>query len=199
MAGASGYTVRDNVGSDGTDTLRNVALLQFTDGVVDLRNAIGPVPVVEYYNSMLDRYFITWLPAEHSNLYLRRTPTPWVPTGLSFNAYAVPAAGASPVCRYYLPPQFGDLHFFGRGTVEREATGAKHPAFALADAHFMYMALPAGGACPAGAIPVYRVFSNRLDANHRYTTDKVVRDAMVARGWLAEGDGPDRVVLCAPA
>jgi len=25
-----------------------------------------------------------------------------------------------------------------------------------------------------------------------------VRDQMVARGWLAEGDGPDLVVMCAP-
>jgi hypothetical protein len=45
---------------------------------------------------------------------------------------------------------------------------------------------------------VYRVFSNRPDANHRYMTDRVVRDQMVAKGWLAEGDGPDLVVMCAP-
>ena len=45
---------------------------------------------------------------------------------------------------------------------------------------------------------VYRVFSNRLDANHRYTTDRATRDQMVASGWIAEGDGPDTVVMCAP-
>jgi hypothetical protein len=27
-------------------------------------------------------------------------------------------------------------------------------------------------------------------------TDRAVRDQMVARGWLAEGDGPDLVVMC---
>ena len=37
-----------------------------------------------------------------------------------------------------------------------------------------------------------------LDANHRYMTDRTVRDQMVAKGWLAEGDGPDLVVMCAP-
>jgi hypothetical protein len=47
-------------------------------------------------------------------------------------------------------------------------------------------------------VPVYRVYSNRADANHRYTTERAVRDAMVAKGWLAEGDGPDTVVMCAP-
>jgi hypothetical protein len=25
-----------------------------------------------------------------------------------------------------------------------------------------------------------------------------MRDAMAARGWVAEGDGADRVVMCAP-
>ena len=27
---------------------------------------------------------------------------------------------------------------------------------------------------------------------------RALRDAMVAKGWLAEGDGPDLVVMCAP-
>lgn len=29
-------------------------------------------------------------------------------------------------------------------------------------------------------------------------TDRSVRDQMVARGWLAEDDGPNLVVMCAP-
>jgi hypothetical protein len=61
------------------------------------------------------------------------------------------------------------------------------------------MVLPAAGVCPAGMVSVYRVFSNRPDANHRYMTDRTVRDQMVALGWLSEGDGPDEVVRCAPA
>ena len=63
----------------------------------------------------------------------------------------------------------------------------------------MQMVLPVAGACPAGTTPIYRVFSNRADANHRYMTDRAVRDQMVARGWLAEGDGPDLVVMCSPS
>ena len=63
----------------------------------------------------------------------------------------------------------------------------------------MAMFLPVAGVCPAGTIAVYRVFSNRPDANHRYMIEAAVRAAMVALGWLAEGDGPDLVVLCAPA
>jgi hypothetical protein len=37
------------------------------------------------------------------------------------------------------------------------------------------------------------------DANHRYTTLRGLRDEMVGRSWVAEGDGPDLVVMCAPA
>ena len=55
------------------------------------------------------------------------------------------------------------------------------------------------GNCATGQVPVYRVFSNRADANHRYTTSRTVRDQMVGKGWLAEGDGPDTVVMCAPS
>ena len=61
----------------------------------------------------------------------------------------------------------------------------------------MAMRLPTAGVCPFGLAPVYRVFSNRRDANHRYMTDKATRTAMVSKGWLAEGDGPDLVVMCA--
>ena len=61
----------------------------------------------------------------------------------------------------------------------------------------MFVTLPVLGVCPAGAVNVYRVFSNRADANHRYMTDPAIRAHMVAAGRLAEGDGADLVVMCA--
>jgi hypothetical protein len=160
--------------------------------------AVRPVDVVEYYNAALDHYFITWIAAERATLDAGNTPTEWSRTGYSFHAYVAPQSGTSPVCRYYLPPAFGDSHFFGRGAAECDATGAAHPALVLEDPQFMQMVLPAAGACPAGTTSIYRVFSDRPDANHRYMTDRAVRDGMVAKGWLAEGDGPDLVVMCAP-
>jgi len=54
------------------------------------------------------------------------------------------------------------------------------------------------GTCPAATRPVYRVFSNRADVNHRYMTSRALRDQMAAQGWIAEGDGPDRVAMCVP-
>lgn len=160
------------------------------------RLAAPTVTVVEYYNAALDHYFVTWIPAEQANLDAGLTPTRWTRTGSTFKAFTGPHPGTSPVCRYYIPPAKGDSHFFGRGTAECDATGAANPTFVLEDPQFMHLMLPSAGVCTAGAVPIYRVFSNRPDANHRYMTDRGIRDQMVGRGWLAEGDGTDLVVMC---
>jgi uncharacterized protein YkwD len=179
------------------------ATIQYTVTVID-PDVAGPpavetVDVIEYYNAALDHYFITWAPAEVAILDAGVQIRGWQRTGQHFKAYTTAQPGTSDICRYYIPPAFGDSHFFGRGTAECNATGAAHPSFVLEDSGFMQMYLPDAGACPAGTVNVYRVFSNRPDANHRYMTDVGIRDQMVARGWLAEGDGPNLVVMCAPA
>ena len=63
-----------------------------------------------------------------------------------------------------------------------------------------YIGLPdmGTGACAAGTVPVYRLWNNRSDSNHRYTIDTRVKVEMIAKGYLAEGYGPDAVVMCAP-
>ena len=157
-----------------------------------------PVTVVEYYNASLDHYFITWIANEIAILDAGITIRGWTRTGRSFQTYSTMQPGTSDICRFYIPPLQGDSHFFGRGTTECDATALAHPNFVNEDPRFMHMFLPVAGTCAASTMPVYRVFSNRPDANHRYMTDRALRDQMVARGWLAEGDGPDLVVMCAP-
>ncbi len=163
--------------------------------------ASPPAPtmaVVEYYNATLDHYFMTPLAAEQARLDAGLTPTRWTRTGKAFNAYGPGTVGTSPVCRFYMPPPFGDSHFYGRGTAECDATAAKNPGFVLEDPAFFHMVVPTMGMCPAGMTPVYRVFDNRADANHRYMTDRAMRDQMAAMGWMMEGDGADHVVMCGP-
>jgi uncharacterized protein YkwD len=176
--------------------------VQYTVTVIDPGTAPPPaetVEVVEFYNTAPDHYFITWIPAEIANLDAGRTPTRWTRTGATFKAYTTAQAGTSDICRYYIPPALGDSHFFGRGTTECTATGVANPSFVLEEPRFMFLFLPTAGVCPPGTIAVHRTFSNRADANHRYMVDPALRDQMVARGWLAEGDGPNLVVMCAPA
>ena len=159
--------------------------------------AVASTPAVEFYNAAQDHYFMTWVPDEIAKLDAG-TIVGWTRTGLSFQTYTTPQPGTSPVCRFYIPPGLGDSHFYGRGTAECNATAANNPTFVLEDPAFMQMYLPVGGVCPANTTEVFRVFDNRPDANHRYMTDKSVRAQMVAKGWIAEGDGPDLVVMCAP-
>jgi hypothetical protein len=113
--------------------------------------------------------------------------------------FTASSATTSPVCRFYIPPDKGDSHFYGRGVQECAETGTKNPTFVNEDPQFFHVVLPNAGVCPGGTVNVYRVFDNRIDANHRYMIDPAIRDMMVTqRNWVAEGDGPDLVVMCVP-
>ena len=162
----------------------------------------GPAPtvdVIEFYNATLDHYFITWIAAEIANLDAGVTPTRWTRTGGTFKAYVTALPGTSQVCRLYIPPVAGDSHFFGRGPDECFTSQQAHPDFVLEDPRYMQVFMPVTGSCPSGTQPVYRLFNGRRDTNHRYVTDRNIREKMVAAGWLAEGDGPDLVAMCVPA
>lgn len=155
--------------------------------------------VVEYYNAQLDHYFMTWAPEEILLLDAATGIKGWRRTGKSFEVLLSPALGSAGVCRIYIPPGLGDGHYFGRDPAECAHTLTRNPSFVDEAPAFFYLFTATSGVCPAATLPVYRVYTNRADANHRYTTDRAVRDAMVARGWVAEGDGDDHVVMCTPA
>jgi hypothetical protein len=169
----------------------------------NVTTALTPLPVtsVEYYNAALDHYFISALAPDIEALDTGRIAG-WMRTGQSFLVYPsadVAGANVTPVCRIIIPPPHGDSHFFGRSAQECQETLAKFPFMSQETPSAFYIVLPAAGTCPPGTVPVYRVFDNRPDANHRYLVDRALRDTMVATGWVAEGDGPDAVVMCAPS
>jgi hypothetical protein len=154
---------------------------------------------IEFYNAELDHYFITHVAPEIAILDAGITIKGWTRTQQSFLVFTSAGADSSAVCRFYIPPDKGNSHFYGRGTQECTATALANPTFINEDPQFFHVILPTVGACPAGTIPVYRVFSARPDANHRYMISRDIRDAMVSQQhWLAEGDGPDLVVMCVP-
>jgi hypothetical protein len=58
---------------------------------------------------------------------------------------------------------------------------------------------PDTGACPtASPVPIYRIWNGRAAMDHRYLIDRDLRDAMVEKGWVREGYGPDAVMMCSP-
>ena len=173
--------------------------------------AIPPVPVtvIEYYDAARDHFFISSLQPDIDALDTRRIPG-WTRTGQSFGAYGSQdsgGAGAQPVCRFYIPPQDGDSHFLSASIAECNAVlqlTLFNPAYAgyvYETASAFFIALPnlATGVCPPATIPVYRLWNQRADSNHRYTTDPATKAQMIARGFAPEGYGADAVAMCAPA
>src|SRR5205814_3541489 len=139
-----------------------------------------PVAVVEYYNAALDHYFITSLAPDIDALDAGRTPG-WSRTGQTFNAFPSQAsggAGVNPVCRFYIPPQHGDSHFFSASPAECAAVLAKigvdpnYSGYNYETPSEFYIALAdtTNGACPpAISTPtrnpqgVFRWWNNRAD------------------------------------
>jgi DNA-binding beta-propeller fold protein YncE len=169
-------------------------VLQTTD------SAFLPVTVVEYYHQGLDHYFMTPNTAEMADLDTG-VHTGWQRTGRSFRAYRGGSGRLTPICRFYgLPSARLDSHFYSADPAEcdRVATQFAGAWMKETDAAFELAVPSATGACAAGMIPVYRLWNQRSDSNHRYTTDPAVRDAMLAQGYVAEGAGAGRVTMCAP-
>ena len=160
------------------------------------------VTVVEFYDAALDHYFITANADEIVKLD-NGTFKGWARTGETFNAYGTGSGAVSksrrPVCREYGNPLYGlDSHFYSASPDECLASMVNTSGSWILEASEVFqMDLPdATGACPAGGVPVYRVWNQRRDSNHRYTTKIAIRDQMVAKGGVAEGYGPNAVALC---
>jgi hypothetical protein len=168
---------------------------------------------VEYYYAQRDHYFMTANPVEIAALDGGVFPG-WVRTGQQFLVYQSDPASPgnsllSPVCRFYGLPSVGlDSHFFSASPGECAAVAARWPdAWLLETSTAFYVFLPEPqyaypldpGACPFGTQPLYRLFNNRADINHRYTTSLTIRQQMLDAGWLSEGYGSLGVAMCVNA
>jgi Repeat of unknown function (DUF5648) len=123
----------------------------------------------------------------------------WARTGEKFRALSEPSSVTSPVCRFYIPPPYGDSHFYSASPSECDLVKASFPMFVYESPAVMHVEMPDPdrGRCPPGRVPVYRLWNARADTNHRYTTSIVIRDEMLAKGYVPEGYGPDAVAMCA--
>ena len=151
--------------------------------------------VVEFYNAGQDHYFMTAAAADMTALDSGHL-VGWQRTGYTF---ASAPTLTNPVCRFYIPPAYGDSHFFSASPAECAEVQTKFPQFVYETSDAMRANVPdvITGACAAPATtPEYRVWDKRVDTNHRYTTSREVRDVMVAKGWVPEGYGPDAVAMC---
>ncbi len=141
----------------------------------------GAVTIVEYYNNTLDHYFISALQPDIDALDSGRIPG-WVRTGLGFKVFPSQAsggAGVNPVCRFYIPPEHGNSHFFSASPAECDAINGRRgrrselQRLRLRDAERVLRRpcrTPPPVPVPANTVPVYRLWNQRADSNHRYTS-----------------------------
>jgi hypothetical protein len=186
------------------DVYRCIAAGSLT--LTPLASPIVLVQVDEFYNLALGHYFITASDAEKADLDTG-VHAGWRRTGESFKAYATGSSASgsiSAVCRYYSDPQQSggvDSHFLSADADECLSIFGKYRnvLWTFENDNAFQIDLPdkTTGTCPGGTIAVYRLWSQRVDSNHRYTTSTAIRAQMIAGGFLSEGYGPDGVVMCA--
>ena len=184
--------------------LAALAILPISGIGTSASSAPPKVSVVEYYHAVFGHYFMTPLANEIALCDAAQAPcTGWARTGRQFNAYA--STGAPPasvgVCRFY-NDSFAPAgsHFYALHGSGCELTLALFPDWHLESPNLFNMRVPdSNGGCVAGSVPVYRLYNNAMGGapNHRFTTDLGVRDAMIAQGWVPEGNGIG-VTFCSP-
>jgi hypothetical protein len=178
------YFVVDYLAFDGTETF-------------------GPPPpptsltAVEYYHQGFDHYFVTAITAEMEVLDTRQIPG-WTRTGQAFRVYPLNAAGAANVCRFFtivFAPR--SSHFY---TATECATVLRDPVWSFEGEVFALVIPSLSGGCPFGTIALYRLYNEGKSGapNHRYTTNLLLRNDMIAQGWTSEGWGPLGVIACVP-
>ena len=164
---------------------------------------LGNVPVVEFYNTNLDHYFLTADANEAAAIDNGAAGPGWMRTGNSFKS-----GGSTPVCRFYGSQSPGpNSHFYTLAGSECDGLKQLQASTPATQKRWNFESMDFDsappitwgiyGACPSGTVPVYRAYNNGFargaDSNHRITSNPAAMQEVVNRGWINEG-----VVMCAP-
>ena len=208
--GAQAYVVNQNSNSVSVlSTASNAVTATVTVGAIPaafglfITPSAAPLPVatsaIEYYHAAFNHYFITAIPVEIAKLD-DGTFVGWARTGLRVNVFATATSGTLVVCRFFstaFAPK--SSHFYTPFPAEC-ATVKTNPDWTYEGDVFYVAVAAADGTCAGATTPVFRLYNNGEGGapNHRYTTDAAVRDQMIAKGWIVEGNGPGLAFMCAP-
>jgi hypothetical protein len=158
--------------------------------VTRLTSGYQPVAAtaVEYYHREYDHYFVTSGADEIGKLD-DGTFAGWARTGETFAVYPLDTPGTRNVCRFFtvaFPPS--SSHFYTASASEC-ALRRQGGDWQFEGERFAVAEPDTGGACAAGTRPVHRLYNNGQGGapNHRYVNSTSASNAMVAKGWIAEG------------
>ena len=170
-----------------------------TPNISAFRRRPNKVSAVEFYHAGYDHYFVA-ARRRTSSISTPACIRDGIAPATASRSGNGPGGSTKPVCRYYIPPGYGDSHFFSAAPDECAIALVKFPWLIKETDAAFYISLPdtTTGACAANEVAVYRLWNGRADSNHRYTTSAAVKAAMIAAGYVAEGYGPDQVDMCAP-
>ena len=156
---------------------------------------------VEYYYAACNFYFVTASPGEIAALDGGAFGGLWKRTGQQSKVYPLAGAPVSSATVYrFFSTIFApkSSHFYTANVAEYNAL-VNGVGWQLEGPVFSTPMPASNGTCPAGSIPIYRMYNNGMGGapNHRFTTDINVRAQTLAAGWIAEGQGIG-VGFCSP-
>lgn len=162
----------------------------------------GPAVAREYYNVLLDHYFVTAAKADGDSIDRGDAGPGWMFTGQAFDVWGFSREGTTEVCRFYGNPRTGadgarlgpNSHYYAIDPAECERMKAD-PRWIYEGIAF-HAVRSQDGTCPATLHPIWRAYNNgppARDPNHRHSTDLALLESMVTRGWSIEG-----VAMCVP-
>ncbi|MEQ1836094.1 MAG: hypothetical protein ABL862_06585 [Candidatus Nitrotoga sp.] len=166
---------------------------------IGANGAYASLPVVEFYNTNLDHYFITADANEAAGIDGGSAGPGWIRTGNSLKS-----GGSTSVCRFYGSQIPGpNSHFYTASASECEGLKQLQTNTLATQKRWNFESLdfvstpPTDGICPSETVPVYRAYNNGfargVDSNHRISSATAAIQEVVARGWIDEG-----IVMCAP-
>ena len=178
------------------------SLIQFLGGNSTTVRPFRERRAVEYFHAGYGHYFLT--ADAHEIAKLNASPIGWAQTGLAFSVWDDDDRRFSPVCRFWSGQSYApkSSHFYTPYADECERL-KRDPSW-MFERNAFYARMPEGTlgtrTCPTGAQPLYRAYNDGKGGapNHRYTTDAAVLDAMIAQGWVMEGEAATRVFACVP-
>ena len=146
--------------------------------------------VIEYFNRVAGRYFITGRASEQA--ILDALPASFQRTGMRFAAKsgAYRDVPEQAVCRFYAAPENGgsNTHFYGTGDDCAALNTVRQVRFEGFD---FAVIKPTGSACSATAPnAVTRPFNDKgatNEGNHRYVVSAATKARMLTQGWVDEG------------
>ena len=185
--------------SFGEDDQGELLVVSIAGSVSRIESTVQTADVVEFYNTVLDHYFITADPNEAAAIDNGGAGPGWRRTGNVFKS-----GGSAAVCRFYGSQTPGpNSHFYTVDPNECASLKQLQATTPSTEKRWNFESLdfastPATNrSCPAGTVPVYRAYNNGfsrgIDSNHRITANVVAIQEVLARGWVDEG-----VVMCSP-